>query len=273
MESNLQEYKDKTADKVITKKDLKRMAWRSLLLQASFNYERMQACGFLYSILPGMRKIHKDKADLATAMKVHMEFFNTHPFLVTFIMGIVLAMEEHKENPETIRGIKIATMGPLGGIGDALCWLTLLPITAGIGASMAMDGNIAGPIIFLIAFNAIHFGLTFGLMNYGYNTGVKAIKSLKEGTKLISRAASIIGITVVGGLIASYIKLSISLVITAGKAKIALQKEVLDNIIPNLLPLLYTLLMYKLLKKNCSPILLIFITVVVGILGKLLGIL
>lgn len=259
-------------EKVITKKDLNRMAWRSLFLQASFNYERMQACGWLYSLLPGLKKIHKDKADLSTAMKDHMEFFNTHPFLVTFIMGVVTAMEEAKENRNTIRAIKVATMGPLGGIGDALFWLTALPICAGIGVSLAMQGSVAGPIIFLVLFNAVHFGLRFGLMHYGYNTGTKAIKALKENTKHVAHAASILGITVVGGLIASYINFKTTIVITAGKAKVALQPDLLDKILPNMLPLGYTLLMLYLLKKGFSAVKLVGVTVVFGVIGRLIGI-
>ncbi|MEG1432413.1 MULTISPECIES: PTS system mannose/fructose/sorbose family transporter subunit IID [Eubacterium] len=261
MESNtvdtLEKYDDPKPEKVITKKDLNKMTWRSLLLQASFNYERMQACGWLYGIMSGLKKIHKNKKDLSTSMRDHMEFFNTHPFLVTFIMGLVLAMEENKEDRETIRAVKVATMGPLGGIGDALFWLTALPICAGIGASMAINGNIAGPFVFLILFNAIHFGLLFFLSHYGYNTGVKAIASLKEQTKKISHAATIVGLMVVGGLIASMVNLKT--VMNIGGVDI--QTGLLDAIMPGMLGLGYTFLMYYFLKKGASPILLIAITV------------
>ena len=273
MESEISTYEDTSGEQVITKKELHKMVWRSFFLQASFNYERMQACGWLYGMLPALEKIHKNKNDLAKSMKLHMEFFNTHPFLVTFIMGIVAAMEQNKEDQETIRGIKVATMGPLGGIGDALFWLTALPITAGIGAALAMDGNVLGPIIFLVLFNLIHFGLRFGLMNYGYSTGVRAIQSLKENTKLVSRAATIVGLTVVGALIASYISLKLPVVITAGQAKVALQADVLDKVLPNMLPFAYTILMYYLLKKNFSPVKLIGLTVVIGLAGKICGVL
>lgn len=272
MESSY-EYKDSSTDNIITKSDLNKMTWRSLLLQASFNYERMQAGGWLYGLIPGLKKIHKDEEDLSNSMGMHLEFFNTHPFLVTFIMGIVIAMEERKEDPDTIRAVKVATMGPLGGIGDAIVWLTLLPITAGIGASMAIKGSVAGPFIFLILFNAIHFMLRFGLMNYGYNTGVSAVEKLGEQTKSFSRAASIVGLTVVGALVASYITLETPVVITAGGADIELQAGVLDQVMPKLLPALYTLWMYKLLKKDRSPIVLILLTVAVGIIGRLLTIL
>lgn len=262
-------YQDSATEKTLTKKDLNKMVWRSLLLQASFNYERMQSAGWLYSILPGLKKIHKNKHDLSESMKSHMEFFNTHPFLVNIIMGIVLALEEKKQNRNTIRAIRVAMMGPLGGIGDALFWLTLLPICVGIGASLGQDGNPMGALIFLLIFNAVHFALRFGLMHYGYNAGTNAISSLKENTKKVAHAASIVGLTVVGALIASFVKLESSLVIHAGKAEIALQKDLLDKVMPNLLPLAYTLLMYYLLKKGFSPVKLIIITVIIGIIGKI----
>ncbi|MEH7376341.1 PTS system mannose/fructose/sorbose family transporter subunit IID [Neobacillus drentensis] len=262
-------YQDGATDQVLSKKDLNKMVWRSLLLQASFNYERMQAAGWLYSILPGLKKIHKNKHDLSESMKSHMEFFNTHPFLVNIIMGIVLALEEKKQNRNTIRAIRVAMMGPLGGIGDALFWLTLLPICVGIGASLGKDGNPMGAVIFLLIFNVVHFGLRFGLMHYGYNAGTNAISSLKENTKKVAHAASIVGLTVVGALIASFVKLQTNLVIHAGQAKIALQKDLLDKVMPNLLPLAYTLLMYYLLKKGFSPVKLIIITVIFGIIGKI----
>lgn len=269
------EYEDQTVKKVIGSSDLIATVWRSLFLQASFNYERMQACGFLYGILPVLKKIHTNKQDLAKSMRMHLEFFNTHPFLVNFIMGIVLAMEENKKDQDTIRAIKVATMGPLGGIGDALCWLTLLPITAGLGASMALgaDPNPAGPIIFLVLFNIVHFGLRFGLMNYGYYTGVRAMATMKEQTQKISHAASIIGLTVVGGLIASMIKLNVAWVITVGQATVPLQEKVFDAIMPNMLPFAYTLLMYYLLKKSFSPVKLILVTIVIGLIGKGVGLL
>jgi|SRR5690625_1646684 len=273
MESNnVYEYEEKSPGAPLQSKQLRHLAWRSLLLQASFNYERMQAAGWLYSILPGLRQVHKNKKDLSKSMKDHMEFFNTHPFLVTFIMGVILAMEEKKEDREAIRGVKVATMGPLGGIGDALFYLTLLPITASIGASLAVEGNIMGPIIFIVSFNIIHFGVRFGLMKYGYKTGVNAIAKLKEGTRHVSRAASIVGLTVVGGLIATYVELKVDYVWKSGEAELNVQQDILDAIMPAMIPMAYTLLMYWLLKKGRSPLMLIGLTVVVGLLGSLLKI-
>ena len=240
------EYRDTSKEKVLTKKDLNGMVWRSLLLQASFNYERMQAGGWLYSILPGLKKIHN-------SMKLHLEFFNVHPFLVTFVQGLVLAMEENKESRDSIRGIKIALMGPLGGIGDALFWFTLLPIAASVGVSLGIQGNIAGPIIFLLVFNIVHLFLRFFLMHYSYKMGVGAIEKLKDDTQ--------------------YVRMNIAYVVNLGSISIDIQKDIIDKIMPNMLPLLYTLFMFYLLKKGKKPIFLIVVTLVIGIVGKFFGVL
>ncbi|MDE1473807.1 PTS system mannose/fructose/sorbose family transporter subunit IID [Xenorhabdus bovienii] len=265
------DYVDTTQGGDLTTRDINVMALRSLLLQASFNYERMQAGGWLYTLIPALRKLHKNPGDLANSMKMHMEFINVHPFDVTFLSGLVLAMERSKEKISTIRAVKIALMGPLGGIGDALFWLTLLPICAGIGASLALQNSIFGPIVFLLMFNTVHFTLRFGLAHYGYRAGTTAITMLKTHTKNISHAASIVGMTVIGALVASYVHLSTPLVMKAGEAKVALQTDVLDKLMPNLLPLCFTLLVYWLMKRGFSPVKLIGITVVFGVVGKLVG--
>ena len=113
----------------ISKKDITRLGFRSSLLQASFNYERMQAGGFTWAMLPILKKIYKDdKPGLSAAMKDNLEFINTHPNLVGFLMGLLISMEEKGESRDTIKGLKVALFGPIAGIGDAIFWFTLLPI-------------------------------------------------------------------------------------------------------------------------------------------------
>lgn len=268
-------FKDSKVHKVITKKDLNKMAWRSMMLQSSFNYERMQAGGWLYSILPGLKKIHKNKDDLSNSMLDNLQFFNAHPFDVQFIQGVILAMEEQKESRSVIRNVKVALMGPLGGIGDALFYLTALPITAGIGASLSEQGNVFGPILFLLLFNIVHFFCQFWLLHYGYNTGTNAIANMREQTKKISRAASIVGLAVVGGLTATFVKFKLNgpnASFAPGGIKISLQSGVFDQIMPALLPLAYTFFCYWLLKKGKNPLWVIVITLVVGLLGSYIGI-
>ena len=145
MAANATHYNNLTPAQPLDKATLNKMVFRSLNLQASFNYERMQAAGWLYCILPGLEKIHSDnKEDLKLSMEHNLEFFNTHPFLVTFVMGIILSLEQQKADIETIRAVRVAAMGPLGGIGDAIFWFTLVPITAGDRKSTRLNSSHSG---------------------------------------------------------------------------------------------------------------------------------
>jgi len=209
-------YHDQAPAAPLDTATLNQMAWRSVFLQASFNYERMQAAGWLYSILPGLEKIHRNKDDLAASMAHNLEFFNTHPFLVTFVMGIVLSLEQNKADIATIRAVRVAAMGPLGGIGDALFWFTLVPITAGITSNMALTGNIAAPFLFLIIFNAAQFAVRYFLMHWSYRFGTDAIGILTANAKQFTRAASILGVFVVGALTSLYGGTALSIEIPNG---------------------------------------------------------
>ncbi|MDU4935640.1 MAG: PTS system mannose/fructose/sorbose family transporter subunit IID [Peptostreptococcaceae bacterium] len=264
-------YVDKQEAPKLSNKILNKMVWRSLFLQASFNYERMQACGWLYGILPGLQEIHKNKEDLSTSMTHNLEFFNTHPFLVTFVMGIVLSLEQKKTDVQTIRALRVAAMGPLGGIGDAIFWFTLTPIAAGIGANLALQGSILGPIIFLLLFNVVQFALRYWLMHWSYKVGMDGIQAMTKFAKQFTRSATILGLIVVGALIASYVGVNIALEIPIGETSVVVQ-EVLDSIMPCLLPLCLTFMMYSLVKKNVSPLLNIGILVLIGLVGAFFGV-
>ena len=265
-------YEDTKPAEKLSKRTLNQMAWRSCFLQGSFNYERMQAAGWLYSIIPGLKKIHKNKKDLSTSMAHNLEFFNTHPFLVTFVMGIILPLEQQKSDIGTIRAVRVAAMGPLGGIGDAIFWFTLVPIAAGISSNMALDGNIIAPFVFLLLFNAVQFGMRYWLMHWSYNVGTSAIEKLTRHSKEFTRAASILGVIVVGALVSLYGETQFDLEIPNGESPIVIQ-EILDGIMPKLLPLGLTLFVYWLIKKhNWSAVKAITLLLGLGLLGALIGI-
>ena len=194
------QYEDLTPAPNVDKKTLNRMVWRSYWLQSSFNYETMQSGGWLFAMVPGLEKVHTNKNDLAASMYHNLDFINTHPFLVTFVMGIVLSLEQNKVDTQTIRSVRISAASPLGGIGDALFWLTLVPITAGITSNMAIEGNIIAPLIFLVVFHAALSACRFGLMNWAYKMGTSAIDSLTSNMQAFTRAAAIMGCFVVGAL-------------------------------------------------------------------------
>lgn len=299
MESNaMTQYKDQTPAKPLDKKTMNRMAWRSCQLQACFNYERMQSAGWLWAILPGLEKIHTNKDDLATSMTHNLDFLNTHPFIVTFVMGIVLSMEQQKMDIQTIRSVRISTAAPLGGIGDALFWMSLVPIVAGMTAQMAIDGSILGPILYFIFIFGVEMALRFGLLYWSYNMGTKAISAMTKYAKEFTHAASLLGVFVVGALIANYgggTKLGIS--IPNGETATEVEKMVIDGtnvvtktvtemqpvtidiqkyfdmVLPCLIPLLLTLLCYYLIKKKgWTPVKCIGMLLVLGIVGAIFGI-
>ena len=298
MESNFNlAYKDTAPAKPLTKAVLNKMVWRSLNLQASFNFERMQAAGWLWGILPGLEAIHTNKDDLSTSMTHNLEFFNTHPFLVTFVMGIVLSMEQQKADINSIRAVRVAAMGPLGGIGDALFWFTLVPITAGITANMAISGNLAGPIIYFLITFGVQMALRYWLMYWSYDMGTKAIEVLTANAREFTHAASMLGVFVVGALTCNYGATSLGIMIPNGQTaekvkqlviengKIVEQEveqlkdvfiniqELLDGILPALIPLGLTLMCYTLIKKkNWSPTKCIMLLLVIGIVGCIFGI-
>lgn len=261
--------------KIITKKDITTLGLRSVFLQGSFNYERMQACGWLFSMLPALKKIHKeDKKALSEAMKDNLEFINTHPALVSFLMGLMISMEEKKEDRSVIKGVKIALFGPLAGIGDALFWFTLLPIIAGVSSSFAIEGNILGPIMFFVCYSLL-FWFRIPLAHIGYTLGTKGLENLNANTAKLSKAATIIGVTVVGGLVASYVKISLLPIIPINENfSISLQTDLIDKIFPNLLPLLYTLGIFALLKfKRVHPVSLIVATFILVMILSYFGVL
>ena len=273
MAFNQTTYSNLTPAANLDKKTLNKMVWRSLNLQGSFNYERMQANGWLYGILPGLLAIHgEDTDDLKLSMAHNLEFFNTHPFLVTFVMGIVLSLEQQKADINTIRAVRVAAMGPLGGIGDAIFWFTLVPIAAGICSNMAIQGSVMGPIMFLLIFNLVQFLVRFWLMHWSYNLGTKAIELLTANAKEFTRAASLLGVFIVGALTSNYGGTTVNMVIENGESPIVIQ-SILDGVLPKMIPLALTLGLYFLMKKKgWTPVKCIAALLVLGLVGALVGI-
>lgn len=273
---NADVYQDEEPRKVITKRDLWHCAFRGLLMEGNFNFERMQAGGWAYSIIPALKKIHTNKPDLAKSLKNHLQFFNASPKLFTFLLGTAIAMEENKEKPSTINVMKVAGMGPTGGIGDAIDHMTLMPLTLALGASIAIEGSLAGPFIFFILYQIVHFFVYFGLMFMGYRAGTAAMVNMGEATEKLARAANIMGIFVIGALCATFIRLQTTASIEMGGKVVELQTAFFDKILPNILPLLLVFLMLKLVKGKgfwAKPPVLIFATLAAGVIGHYLGIL
>lgn len=303
------------ADKItLSRRDRMSVAWRHQFLQGSWNYERMQNGGWCYSIIPAIKKLYTNKDDQIAALKRHMEFYNTHPYVSAPVMGVVLALEEEKANgadidDKAIQGVKVGMMGPLAGVGDPVFWYTLRPILGALGASLAMSGNIAGPLIFFFAWNIIRMAFIWYTQEFGYQVGTAITKDLSGGLLgRITSGASILGMFIIGALVQRWVSISFTPVVSSvtqsegayidwstieGSAdgiKTALEqysslgadglnvvKETtlqanLDSLIPGLAAICLTLLCCYLLRKKVSPIVIIIALFIVGIIGRVIGI-
>ena len=262
----------------IEKKQLKSVFWRSFALQGAFNCERMQNVGYMYAMLPVIKKLYRNKEDQAAAITRHLEIFNTTPAVVPTIMGISAAMEEENANNpafdvQSINAVKASLMGPLAGIGDSIFWGTVRIIAAGIGVSIAKDGNLFGPLLFLVLYNLPNILVRIFGLKLGYQVGVNSLDRIqKEGLMdKIMAVATIVGLCVVGGMVATMLNITTPLKWNISGAEIVVQ-DILDQILPKMLPLAFTFGIYKLLKKASITKITIGI-IIFGIAVHLIGIL
>ena len=134
----------------LTKQDRIHVFLRSNLHQGSWNFERMQALGYCYAMIPAIKRLYQGE-DRKKALKRHLEFFNTQPFVTAPILGVNLAMEEQKANGAdiddgSINGLKVGLMGPLAGVGDPIfgaliCKWTTVNIPFVLAEYTAQDGT------------------------------------------------------------------------------------------------------------------------------------
>lgn len=275
--------RDNKEGSLLTKEDFRKTFWRSFPLQACFCYERMQNVGFAYQMIPILKKLYPEKEEASEALKRHLTFFNTTPAVVTFITGVCIALEEEFKKAkdsgeefdvESISAVKTALMGPLAGIGDSFFWGSFRIIGAGIGASLALKGSILGAILFFLIYNIPHLFVRYQGLKIGYKSGVNFLASVSEGGVLstLTEAANVLGLVVVGSMIASMIKFETPLVLNIGQASVEVQ-SIFDGILPGILPLGLSFLIYSLLKKGVKSTTLLWGIILVGILGSVVGIL
>lgn len=268
---------EKAPAPTITPRDLRRVFWRSFQMEFSWNYERQMNLAFVYALMPVLKKLYTRHEDLVCALKRHLVFFNTTPHIVTLILGITAAMEEKNRSgggmdSASIDNVKASLMGPLAGLGDSFFWGTLRLIATGIGTSLALKGNILGPILFVLIFNIPHILVRWLFTRWGYVLGTGVLQRIQQSGMMesVTYGASIIGLMVVGAMTASMINITIPITFGTGEAKTGVQ-SIINDIMPCLLPLLSFGIVYWLLGKKVQPLAIIGGMAVVGILGSWIG--
>lgn len=299
---------------LLSKEARKKVWWRHQFLQGSWNYERMQNGGWAYSIIPAIKELYTKKEDQVEALKRHLEFYNTHPYVSSPVMGVTLAMEEERAagthiDDAAIQGVKVGMMGPLAGVGDPVFWFTLRPILGALGASFALSGSIVGPLLFFVLWNVIRMVFEWKTQEMGYKAGNEITKDLSGGLLgRITLMASILGMFIIGALVQRWVSINFAVnvaeitqqpgsyidwaALPAGAegiqqalkqfaaigptaldpVKVTTLQQNLDSLIPGLVPLLLTLGICKLLKKNVSPIAIIVALFIIGIIARYFGI-
>lgn len=267
--------KAKTTGYKLTKEDFRQINVRNLFtFQAGWNYERMQASGYLYHILPQLRKLYGDHTDeLKEMMRTHAQFFNTSNFFNTIVTGIDLAIEEEEgvKSKEAVAGLKSGLMGPFAAIGDSL-FASLIPsIFGAIASTLAMQGNPVGILIWVIV-GILICVFRWKQLEYAYEAGIDLVSEVSDQLNLFTNAATLLGVFMVGALIATMVNIKFIWTPEIGGVTVNIQ-NIFDMIMPRLVPALATGAIYWLLgRENMSSTKVIFIVLIVSILLSALGI-
>lgn len=258
----------------LTKQDFDQINKRSLLtFQLGWNYERMQASGYLYMILPQLRKMYGDGTpELQEMMRLHTQFFNTSNFFHTIITGIDLALEESDgvASKDAVSGIKTGLMGPFAPIGDAVFGSLVPAIMGSVAATLAIGGNPLG--IFLWVGVAIVYDIfRWKQLEIAYREGTKLVTTMRDKLTSIVDAASVMGVFMMGALIATMINVDVSATLPIGEKVIDIQ-DLLNQIFPRLVPALITGFIFWLLgRKGMSSTKAILLLIVLALALSAVG--
>ncbi|MCF1585164.1 PTS system mannose/fructose/sorbose family transporter subunit IID [Tetragenococcus koreensis] len=267
----------------LTRKELIKNWALTYSSETAYNYERLQALGQANAMVPVIRKLYSDdKERQVKELKKYFVFYNTEPsFIGTMIPGVAAAMEEQRANgaeditDETINSLRTGLMGPVAGIGDTVSQGIVYPILAGIACSLAIDGSYVGPIFFEIAYKVLLIGFGWNMYRLGYQKGKTFILTmLKEGTiSRLTEIFSMIGLMVVGCMTAERVDIESPFILNIRGVELNIQEDVLDALMPGLIPLGITMFVYWLVRKKVNINLIILTIFVAGILLSYLNIL
>lgn len=260
----------KSEKTLITKKDRDKVFWRWFIsAEPSWNYETMQANGFAWAMGPLLRKLHAGDKQFHDYMMTHYQFFNTHKYVSNVILGMVTAMEERydetdfESSRQAVSTVKTSLMGPLAGVGDTLFSAIPMTIFGAIAASFAASGSLIGMFIGML-FGIALIPVRKWMFNMGYKYGTQIVTTMKDKMNLFINSATIIGLFVIGALIASFVSMNITATYVSGDTVIEFQ-PMLDSILPKILPVSFTGLIYYLLgRKRVTPTLIILMIFVLS---------
>src|SRR3954453_14339928 len=174
---------------------------------------------------------------------------------------------------QTNQGIKGSLMGPLAGVGDSSFHGTLRPIFSGIGASLGLQANLLAPLVFLLPVNAVHLVVRWVTQRAGFRIGSRLFERIDQSAlKRLMEGASITGLMGVGALVGTWLTITVPVTYTQGKSTVKIE-EMLDNIMPKLIPLLITLGVFWLVRRRVNAVALLIGLAIGGFALGALGVL
>jgi len=266
------------------KKIFTKMALLKLhFVETSYNFAMQQAHGLPYLISDYTDYLYPNPEDKEKRIELNQResvYYLTNNIGGIFLSGIFCALEkQYRDEPETfdpsvINLIKTSMMGPLAGLGDSVYSLVWRMICASIGLTFLAQGNPFGMILYVFLVFVPRAFLNYYLVFAGYKLGTTALNEAVEGgvIKHITGAATILGLMMVGAMIASSVGVPLNLILYSEGEAIFDVGSSLDSIMPGLLPLALTLLVVALYKKKVNPTIMIIALIALGILGALIGI-
>lgn len=260
------------------KRTLRSMFWRSGMVFSGFNMVKMEGNAFCATMIPVLKELYKDKEERKEAMRRHNGFFNTNSVPFAFIAGLTYAMEREKMekktvDDDTIENIKVSLMGPTAGIGDAFFFNCLRIIAAGIAMGLAAQGNILGPILFLLLYGGSQMIARWYLLKAGYTMGTSFIDKVFSSGLLsaMTKAASILGISMVGAMVATMVDVKLAWTIRIGDTSVVVL-DVLNSVMPGILSVILLFVLVVLIKRGKKPISLVIGILAVSIILAAVGI-
>lgn len=266
---------DGTYEPVLTKKDLNRCGIRWMMASLTYNYATQQAPSVALAENDALKKIYRgDEEGYHKAVENSFRYFNITPHMGGLLLGAAIAVEDkgHTKSLEAVQDLKIGLMGSLSGVGDTIFGILIPTIMGSIAAYMAQSGNPFGALLWLVL-NFCIFIWVSRSWSLGYRFGTSLISTLADKISIFTESAAILGLTVVGALIPSVVKITMGLSFTMGKVSLNVQEGVLDQILVGLLPVLLTALVYYLVKKKVNMNLIILGIIVVSWVCAAFGIL
>jgi mannose/fructose/N-acetylgalactosamine-specific phosphotransferase system component IID len=186
------------------RRDLWRMAWRTLWLQAAFNYERQQGLGWAWALAPALERFYPDPELRRARLAEHTAYFNTQPTLGSLALGAVARLEEQRAggggpDADGMTRVKGVLGAALGALGDRLYWFTLRPFVACLGVLMALAGSWAGALALWLTYNLFHLGVRFLGVGWGYRAGTAVLEPrVRRRFERLTRVIGITGVAVAG---------------------------------------------------------------------------